>query len=78
MNAQMRMQFTLPFVEFDTHDSVFGITPTDGTCKHCGHALVCVEDTLDLDRFACVSTGMNYECTNEECTQPEKGKTPCL
>lgn len=50
MSAQMRVQFALPFVEFETHDSVFGITSRDHTCAKCGHAMMHVEDSEGASR----------------------------
>lgn len=66
MNAQMRIQFSLPFVEFETHDSVFGITSRDHTCARCGHAMMHVED-IEGPYYGIAPKVIDEVCSNEKC-----------
>lgn len=68
MSAQMRIQFPLPFVEFETHDSVFGITSKDHTCPHCGHATMHVEDNEGAYAHM-PALVIDEVCSNEKCPE---------
>lgn len=72
MSAQMRIQFALPFVEFETHDSVFGITSRDHTCRKCGHAMMHVEDSEGAYNGIAPKV-IEEVCSNEECPSNKEG-----
>jgi len=67
MSAQaQRTEFALPFVEFETHDSVFGITSRDHTCVKCGHAMMHVEDSEGA-YYGVPPAVIEEVCSNEKC-----------